>query len=182
MRTAEFEFVEYRKRDLLHASQALIYNYAEHSGLQGASQWSSVLVVLADVIMTQSPDQIRWQTPGLNIIFIGASGPRPRIKGETLVYSPTDPQFILEEDVETPIRPVIRTHLERVTEAIVEEMREVYKMHPQKDGLFTTLTFPREWYAQRVKVVDVPLLDHYNEKINPNIEREREANKRRLAY
>ena len=81
-RTAEFEFVEYRKEEMIHASTQLIHNYARYSDLQGTGQWTRVLLNLAAIIRNSRTEGIKWATPGLNITFSGIPRTRFRIPFE----------------------------------------------------------------------------------------------------
>ncbi len=157
-RTAEFEFVEYRKEEMIHASTQLIHNYARYSDLQGTGQWTRVLLNLAAIIRNSRTEGIKWATPGLNITFSGIPQNTPGLEDGRIIYSADEPHFILDQNVPVPVRPVLRTHIERVTEAIVDEMRDVYKLEPRKKDSLLYLNFPRRLYAERVEVVRAEII------------------------
>src|SRR3989344_6247804 len=125
MRTAEFEIVKYRTDEMVHASKELIYNYAQYSGIRGTELWPIMIFKVADIIHNQSSKHCEWTTPGLSIRFSGFLPTLPRINEGKLEYSAKEPHFTLVEGVEYDLRPAVKTHINRVTSAIVEEMHDV---------------------------------------------------------
>lgn len=159
MRTAELEIVTYRTDEMVHASKELIHNYAQYSGIKGTELWPIMIFTVADIIHNQLKKPCEWTTQGLSIRFSGFLPTLPRINEGKLEYSAKAPHFTLEEGVEQNLlRPAVRTHINRVTNAIVEEMQDVYKLEAVKDADLTFLSFPKDKYAKSIEVITTPLL------------------------
>ena len=159
MRTAELEIVTYRSSEMIHASKELIYNYAQYSGLEGTHNWSYLLITIADIIQNRLPDQCIWNTPGLKLQFSGIPETKVALEEGRIRYSAQEPHYILREGFDHHIGKQLKAHIGRVTNAIVEEMHEVYKLDVKKDEGSVYLTFPKSQYAKNIEVVTVPIIE-----------------------
>ena len=79
----------------------------------------------------------------------------PRREGDDLIYGVPDFGFAFLETNDL-VLPRERTHIEKVTRAIAEEMANVFHLDLRKDPL--QITFPRELYVKEVVVFDAALL------------------------
>lgn len=150
MRNVEFEVVQYRTNEMIHASKNLIYNFAQYSGISGTEMWPRMIYKVAEIIHNQLPQQYTWQTPGLNIGFSGIPQAELwKVQDELVCYA-DEPYFALQEGVSYDLRPALRTHIQNVTQAIIDEMQDVYKMEVVKDQSAFLLKFPKQSYAQKL--------------------------------
>jgi hypothetical protein len=159
MANAELEIVTYRTEEMMRASKQLVRNYAQHSGLPGTELWPRTIAMIVDIIRNQSPRTCSWTTPGLSMEFSGFPTPRERVNEEGEIKLVADePMFTLDEGWPYYIKPILRTQINRVTGAIVEEMHDVYKLEVSNNGNFHYLKFPKGQYAKNIDIVTVPLL------------------------
>lgn len=152
----EFEFVQYRTGEMKHAASALVKNFAVYSGIVGTELWLTLMGDLSKIIDNQLPYECLWKTSALDVLFSGFTDPIPIINEGRVIFSPKEPRFIFQEKMNPDVRPAVRTHVQRVTNAIVREMHDVYRMDVKKEPL--TLTFPKEEYVRRVEVFNALLL------------------------
>lgn len=154
-RSVELEVVHYNKPAMVHASKELLHNFAQYSGVEGADTWGTALVLVAGIIENQASEICLWRAQGIRMTFTGFQRPIPTIKDERLVYTARPPRFVIEEPNDD-LLPSKRTHVERVTNAIVREMSDVYHLQVNQDPL--TLVFPKEEYAKRIELFNAALL------------------------
>ncbi len=154
----EFELVTYDKPKMIGASVRLVSDFAKYTNTDWTRQWPRFLERVIESINAEERDLLRWKTPGLDISFSGFSPQIPTITKEGVRYSPRSPHFILEEDTQSEIKPVVREHLERVTKTIAWEMENEFKLEPQHDGPLTLLKFPNDTYAENISIVRAPII------------------------
>lgn len=154
-RNAEVELIEYRIGDIGHTTGKLIYNFAQYSGIAGTREWPKVNYAILMSIRDQTPLVCLWETAGIDVHFSCFLNPKPIIKGNGISFESPAPRFVFIERPEL-MTPSLRTHVARVTDAIAQEMQDVYYLHIEKDPL--TLIFPKEKYAKRIDRFTVPLL------------------------
>lgn len=154
-RKVELEMVQYRTADIGHATDRLIRNYAEYSGIEGTKQWPRMWHQVMLLIRDQIPFNCLWEARGVDISFSFFLEPQPRMINGGLIYSPPEPRIAFTERPEF-VRPSVRTHIGRVIEAIAREMHEVYHLAVKKDPV--ALVFSNNEYARRIDRFSVPLL------------------------
>ncbi len=153
----ELELVKYRTSDVEHASVVLLKLFAHYSGIFGTEQWVRAMFPLLDIIRRQKPVPHELNAEGVSVAFSGFPRPVPVIKdGERIVYQAREPRFTIEDRLDE-VLPSRRTHIERVTAAIAEEMQATYKLLVTERRPLT-LAFPKERYAAEVAVFQAALL------------------------
>lgn len=157
VRNAEFEVVQYRKPDLLHASIRLIRNFVDYSGIVGTNNWGYLLSNLAMAIRDETNVHILWSTPVVDVRFTGFSEPIPIPAEDRIIFVAREPRFVFEEKRDDSIRPSVVTHVQRVTDAIAQEMVDVYRLEIVEQSPIV-LIFPKAEYAKSVEVFNAALL------------------------
>lgn len=150
----EFEIAKYKISDIEYATVQLVTLFAKHSGIAGTNYWMNSLLKPHDNFNQEKPSGWTLPARGLELTFSGFKNPVPTIEDDRVVFKSRDPRFTLEP-VHHELRPKERTEVEKVTEEIVMEMNEVYKL--QVDNYPTTLTFPKDLYAEVERVNAVML-------------------------
>lgn len=156
-RNVELELVQYRTGEMVHTARQLICNFVQYSGIVKPDDGGKVIVAIAGIIRGQSDTECLWRTGGVNVKFSGFPKPVPKIVGGRVVFSSREPYFLLEENKGADLTPSMRTHVLRVTDAIAEEMRDVYKLRVEKDGPLV-LVFPNQEYARNIEIFNAALL------------------------
>lgn len=149
MRNVEIEFVSYRTDEVAHVADVLVANYVRYSQIARIEAWDLFGRILQERIRTHSPHGFKLTAPGIDLWFSGFDLSSHEEAGKVTFEEPwfgafANRQFVL---------PSERTHIERVTSAIFEEMSKVYHMDNTNPG---AIRFPKEVYAQN-QTVKVPL-------------------------
>lgn len=157
MKLIDVETVDYKPAELANTAGRLIQYFAEYTGLGSSRTWQAMRLEVLGLIRDQSPFNLIWETPGMEIGFSGFLDPRPTVTDGELIYASPEPRFAFIERTDDAIRPQARTHLHRVSAAIAHEMHEVYKLSVVDQNPLM-LVFPKTAYARRIERHRIPLL------------------------
>lgn len=153
-RLTELEMVSYRTSDIEHASFVFIQSFAKYSQIAGTGTWIAYLEGLIQIIRNKEPRKYKLTASGIDLWFSGFDPPMPKMDNGKLTFESNEPGFaVLNND--RAILPRERTHVERVTGAIMEEMGKVYHLDVHKNP--KVLKFPKELYG-KVEVFSAALL------------------------
>lgn len=156
LRDAELEIIEYRVGEIGHATNKLIDNYVNYSGIAGTESWPFLWYQLLSCIRDQTGVNLYWLAQGMEVKFSYFLDPRPTVADGKVVFTPPEPSIAFLERPEG-ILPTKRTHLQRVVNAITEEMKDVYHLRVEKDPL--KLVFPNQEYARKIERFRAPILN-----------------------
>ena len=156
LRNAEVEVVHYKTHAIGHATGRLIHDFAQYSGIVGTKHWPGMRFQLLSLIRDHIPYRVTWRAEGIEIEFTGFLDPRPTIREGKLVYESPEPRCAFFEQP-GEVSPPVRTHIDRVTSAIAQEMETVYRLRIDRNPL--ALRFPKTLYSDKIERFKIPILD-----------------------
>ncbi len=158
MPSARLEIVTYNTPAMIHTSRELILDYARYANPKWVTESDDFLFRVTNSIVNHGTNPTLWRTPGMHISFSGYPQHQEILREDQVLFEAPSPHFTLVEDLAAEIRPVERTHILRVAEAIAEEMNDVYKMDVNKKGLTLTMGFPKERYSEKIEIVQAAVV------------------------
>ena len=123
----EVEDVHYQSRDIAHVANQVLSNFTRYGGLALKGEYANATLSLWNTIRDELPRSSRWHMDGLDIVFTGFPRPVRHEVGDRVVYYSNAPRFVFERRIRD-LCPSKRSHIEKVTDAISDEMVEVYKL------------------------------------------------------
>ncbi len=158
MPRVEQEVVTYNKPAMIHTSREFIRAIAQnHVDPDSVTESDKFIARITSSIESDATRVELWRTPGLHISFSGFNALSTIEDKGIVYYRALPPYFTLREPLE-PIRPRMRTYLNEFTNAIVQEMNDVYKLDPRKKDNATLLYFPKNRYATQINWVRATFL------------------------
>lgn len=154
-RHVKLEVVTYRTSDIAHATGSFLYNFAKYSDIFGADQWMRSWLRMRDVIEDQSPQELVLSAEGIEVRFSGFPKPIPQIGDEGVIFRSSEPRLVIMDSAEG-LLPSGRTYVMQVTDAISQEMEEVYRLQVERNP--HRLIFTKEEYARDITVFDAALI------------------------
>jgi len=153
-RLVELEVPQYRTEEIEHASSVFVGYFLKYSNIATILAWEEYWIGLQDVIRNQKPRKLKLRAPGIDISFSGFPPPTPTVDDGKVVFEPYEPGFSARTNKEL-VLPSERTKIDRTSNAIFEEIGEVYHLTTEDPY---TLTFPRKLYVGKVEVFNAALL------------------------
>jgi len=156
MARAGVEVLSYKIPEIEHAAGTLVHTFTKFSEIAGTRVWPPYAKGLSDRIKDQTPFPYLLRAPGFALRFSGFPPPNvPRSEGDELIFGPPDLGFAFLE-TDDLVLPSERTHIQKVTKAIAEEMAKVFHLDLNRDPLQVTL--PRDLYVKEVVVFNAALI------------------------
>lgn len=150
------EFVEWNIERIRETAIRVISYYGEGLGLAGFRSVKYAVQTLGPVLDQRTNEPAIFRGEGFELAYFGPSvSPIPLLQGEKVLWVPRQPKFTIGADL-NQTRPRFWTLIERLNSQIGDEASKRHGLQVENHPF--SLTFPKEEYADRIRIFEGGLL------------------------